>query len=124
MALSPGSGGQAPHARIGAPSRADNRHCSPIGFFLNNFDLLAVHRKSTENHSHCEVFRIYLTSVAVLNETRLGRFMVSKKIEQGWEKAEAQLDLENPVEALEILREIDADATHSKTWRLAAGTQE
>ena len=120
MALSPGSGGQAPHARIGGPSRADNRHCSPIGFFLNNFDWLAVYRKSTENHSHCDVFRIYLTSVAVLNETRLGGFMVSKKIEQGWEKAEAQLDLENPVEALEILREIDADATHSKTWRLAA----
>ena len=46
--------------------------------------------------------------------------MVTKKIEQGWVKAEMQINLENPAEALEILREIDADAKESKTWRLAA----
>jgi peptidyl-prolyl cis-trans isomerase B (cyclophilin B) len=45
--------------------------------------------------------------------------MVSKKIEQGWEKAEIQIKQENPVKALEILRTADADATESKTWRLA-----
>jgi cyclophilin family peptidyl-prolyl cis-trans isomerase len=59
-------------------------------------------------------------SVAVFNETRLGRTMVTKKIEQGWVKAELQIKLEKPAEALEILREIDADAKQSKTWRLAA----
>ena len=46
--------------------------------------------------------------------------MVSKKIEQGWVKAEMQIKLEKPMEALEILREIDVDAKQSKTWRLAA----
>jgi cyclophilin family peptidyl-prolyl cis-trans isomerase len=45
--------------------------------------------------------------------------MVSKKIEQGWLMAEKQIKLENPVEALEILRETDVDATEPKTWRLA-----
>ena len=45
---------------------------------------------------------------------------MTKKIEQGWVKAEMQINLENPAEALEILREIDADAKESKTWRLAA----
>ena len=45
--------------------------------------------------------------------------MVSKKIEQGWLKAEMQIKLENPAEALEILREADVDATKPKTWRLA-----
>ena len=45
--------------------------------------------------------------------------MPSKKIEQGWLKAEMQIQLENPLEALGILRESDADATQSKTWRLA-----
>ena len=45
---------------------------------------------------------------------------MSKKIEEGWTKAEMQIKLENPVEALEILREIDVDAKNSKTWRLAA----
>ncbi len=46
--------------------------------------------------------------------------MVTKKIEQGWVKAEMQINLGNPDEALEILREIDADAKEPKTWRLAA----
>ena len=46
--------------------------------------------------------------------------MVSKKIEQGWLKAEMQIKLEKPMEALEILREIDVDAKQPKTWRLAA----
>ena len=46
--------------------------------------------------------------------------MVTKKIEQGWVKAEMQINLGNPEEALEILREIDADAKEPKTWRLAA----
>ena len=46
--------------------------------------------------------------------------MVTKKIEQGWVKAEMQINLGNPQEALEILREIDADAKEPKTWRLAA----
>ena len=45
--------------------------------------------------------------------------MPSKKIEQGWLKAEMQIQLENPQEALDILREADVDATQSKTWRLA-----
>ena len=45
--------------------------------------------------------------------------MPSKKIEQGWLKAEIQLQSNNPKEALAILREADADATESKTWRLA-----
>tara|TARA_B100001750_G_scaffold13827_1_gene9882 strand:+ start:252 stop:1250 length:999 start_codon:yes stop_codon:yes gene_type:complete len=45
--------------------------------------------------------------------------MPSKKIEQGWSKAETQIQQGNPQEALEILREADADATQSKTWRLA-----
>ena len=45
--------------------------------------------------------------------------MASEKIEQGWVKAEKQIRLENPAEALEILREIDVDAKESKTWRLA-----
>ena len=45
--------------------------------------------------------------------------MPSKKIEQGWLKAEIQLQSNNPKEALAILRESDADATESKTWRLA-----
>ena len=45
--------------------------------------------------------------------------MPSKKIEQGWLKAEIQLQSDNPKEALAILREADADATESKTWRLA-----
>jgi len=45
--------------------------------------------------------------------------MPSKKIEQGWLKAEMQIQLDNPEEALEILRETDVDATQSKTWRLA-----
>ena len=64
-------------------------------------------------------FEYYPSSAAVLNETRLGGTMVSKKIEQGWEKAEIQIKQENPVKALEILRAADADATESKTWRLA-----
>ena len=68
----------------------------------------------------CSEFRFSLTSVAIFNEARLGRAMVTKKIEQGWVKAEMQINLENPAEALEILREIDADAKESKTWRLAA----
>ncbi len=68
----------------------------------------------------CYEFRFSLTSVAIFNEARLGRAMVTKKIEQGWVKAEMQINLENPAEALEILREIDADAKESKTWRLAA----
>ena len=59
------------------------------------------------------------SSVAVLNEARLGGLMPSKKIEQGWLKAEMQLQQDNPEEALKILRESDADATESKTWRLA-----
>jgi len=58
-------------------------------------------------------------SVAVLNESRLGEPMPSKKIEQGWLKAEMQIQSGNPQEALEILREADADATQPKTWRLA-----
>ena len=45
--------------------------------------------------------------------------MVSKKIEEGWLKAEIQIKQENPEKALEILRKIDADAAESKTWRLA-----
>ena len=45
--------------------------------------------------------------------------MPSKKIEQGWSKAEIQIQQDNPQEALKILRESDADATQSKTWRLA-----
>ena len=45
--------------------------------------------------------------------------MPSKKIEQGWSKAEIQIQQHNPKEALAILRESDADATNSKTWRLA-----
>ena len=45
--------------------------------------------------------------------------MPSKKIEYGWLKAEMQIQLENPQEALDILREADVDATQSKTWRLA-----
>ena len=45
---------------------------------------------------------------------------MTKKIEQGWVKAEMQINLGNPEEALEILREIDADAKEPKTWRLAA----
>ena len=45
--------------------------------------------------------------------------MVSKKIEEGWLKAEMQIKLEKPEEALKILREIDSEATQSKTWRLA-----
>ena len=45
--------------------------------------------------------------------------MPSKKIEQGWSKAETQIQQGNPQEALEILREADADATQPKTWRLA-----
>ena len=45
--------------------------------------------------------------------------MVSKKTEDGWLKAEMQIKLEKPEEALEILRDIDTDAKHSKTWRLA-----
>ncbi len=68
----------------------------------------------------CTIFWFIQTSVAVFNETRLGSAMVTKKIEQGWVKAEMQINLENPVEALEILREIDVDAKESKTWRLAA----
>ena len=46
--------------------------------------------------------------------------MASKKIEQGWLKAEMQIKLENPEEALEILREADVEASEPKTWRLAA----
>ena len=64
-------------------------------------------------------FRSWLPSAAVLKETGLGRRMVSKKIEQGWVKAENEIKAENPVKALEILRTADADATESKTWRLA-----
>ena len=45
--------------------------------------------------------------------------MPSKKIEQGWLKAEIQIQQDNPQEALDILREADVDATQSKTWRLA-----
>ena len=45
--------------------------------------------------------------------------MPSKKIEQGWLKAEMQIQQDNPQEALDILREADVDATQSKTWRLA-----
>tara|TARA_B110000438_G_scaffold294642_1_gene336380 strand:- start:1939 stop:2934 length:996 start_codon:yes stop_codon:yes gene_type:complete len=45
--------------------------------------------------------------------------MVSKKIEQGWLKAEMQIKMENPAEALEILRETDVEAKESKTWKLA-----
>ena len=59
------------------------------------------------------------SSVAVLNEARLGGLMPSKKIEQGWLKAEKQIQQNNPQEALDILRETDADASNSKTWRLA-----
>ena len=44
---------------------------------------------------------------------------MSKKIEDGWQKAEMQIKLEKPEEALKILREIDSEATQSKTWRLA-----
>lgn len=72
----------------------------------------------TRNQEVC--FEYSSPSAAVLNETRLGGTMVSKKIEQGWEKAEIQIKQENPVKALEILRTADADATESKTWRLAA----
>ena len=71
----------------------------------------------TRNQEVC--FEYSSPSAAVLNETRLGGTMVSKKIEQGWEKAEIQIKQENPVKALEILRTADADATESKTWRLA-----
>jgi cyclophilin family peptidyl-prolyl cis-trans isomerase len=59
------------------------------------------------------------SSVAVLNEARLGGPMPSKKIEQGWLKAEKQIQQNNPQEALDILRETDADAANSKTYRLA-----
>ena len=45
--------------------------------------------------------------------------MPSKKIEYGWLEAEMQIQQDNPQEALDILREADADATQSKTWRLA-----
>ena len=65
------------------------------------------------------LFTPFSPSAAVLNETGLGGPMPSKKMEQGWLKAEMQIKQDNPEEALEILREVDADATDPKTWRLA-----
>ena len=46
--------------------------------------------------------------------------MASKKIEEGWVKAESLIKEEKAEEALELLREIDVDASEPKTWRLAA----
>ena len=91
-----------------------------IGFFANDFDYAAVSRFEINKYNDARSFLFSLISVAVFNETRLGRTMVTKKIEDGWVKAELQIKLEKPAEALEILREIDADAKQSKTWRLAA----
>ena len=45
--------------------------------------------------------------------------MASKKVEEGWAKAESLIKEEKAEEALELLREIDVDASESKTWRLA-----
>tara|TARA_B110000014_G_C20073646_1_gene560215 strand:+ start:101 stop:1216 length:1116 start_codon:yes stop_codon:yes gene_type:complete len=46
--------------------------------------------------------------------------MASKKVEEGWAKAESLIKAEKFEEALELLREVDVDASESKTWRLAA----
>ena len=46
--------------------------------------------------------------------------MASKKIEEGWAKVESLIKEEKLEEALEMLREVDVDASESKTWRLAA----
>jgi len=44
MALSPSPGGVAPLRVLCVASRADNRHCSCLGFFAIDFDYAAVPR--------------------------------------------------------------------------------
>ncbi len=45
--------------------------------------------------------------------------MASDKISKGWDEAEKHLKNDKPQKALDILREVDAEATESKTWRIA-----